>query len=708
MKLRKEIKLILTGLIIIILVMIGSFLLLNTYMGYRNNKDIQEIGETYLEGVTKQFVNQFNCIKQMRFEQMEEQVSLVKKDGIENADQIAHVLSDYAQVQQLQNCALMDDQGNLEMVYGQEFSEIDGKDYLMSRVKAGENLVSSAILNGQQMMVYIKKVELPMKNGKKSMALLAGRTVDIYSGLMNMDGEDHTVYFSIVKSDGTYVIDNRDHQRTQSLKESYRCDLEDTDWQVEAILADGILEGAVEDMGDARTRSTFLIIGILTLILTGIFLFYIKMFQRQLTKLELANKAENSARKLAEKAAQAENSARKAAEQAKREAEEANQAKSEFLSNMSHDIRTPMNAIVGMTAIAMFHIEDRDQVEDSLKKIKISSNHLLGLINDILDMSKIESGKFSIHPEPMSLGELTEGICSIIRPQTEERDQVFDLDLHDITSDWVMCDSVRLNQVLLNLLSNALKFTPEEGKISLEIYQEESKKGSGFHRLHLEVADNGMGMTEEFVQKIFTAFEREDSQRVRKTQGTGLGMAITKYIVDAMGGEISVESQPGEGSHFHVILDLEDGQETHKAPEVSQVADLEEQADLAGKRVLLAEDYEINAEIVTAILEDEGLVVDHAENGLLARDLFAKSKEHEYDFVLMDLRMPEMNGFEATREIRQMKREDAAKVPIIAMTADAFEEDVKKCLEAGMNAHLSKPIDIDLLFATLRKYKRGV
>ena len=243
--------------------------------------------------------------------------------------------------------------------------------------------------------------------------------------------------------------------------------------------------------------------------------------------------------------------------EAKQAAETANRSKSEFLSNMSHDIRTPMNAIVGMTTIAITNINNKDRVENCLKKIILSSKHLLGLINDVLDMSKIESGKMILNVELVSLREIMDSIVSIIQPQIKAKQQRFDVFIYDITSENVLCDSVRLNQVLLNLLSNAIKFTPEGGAIEVALHEKESPKGDDYVRILLQVKDTGIGMSEEFQEHIFDSFTREDNKRVQRTEGTGLGMAITKYIVDAMGGEIEVKSVQGTGTEFNVALDFE-------------------------------------------------------------------------------------------------------------------------------------------------------
>ncbi|MBQ6206097.1 MAG: response regulator [Oscillospiraceae bacterium] len=376
---------------------------------------------------------------------------------------------------------------------------------------------------------------------------------------------------------------------------------------------------------------------------------------------------------------------------------------------MSHDIRTPMNAIVGMTAIASAHIDDAEQVKDCLRKITLSGKHLLGLINDVLDMSKIESGKLTLNMEVLSLRETMETIWDIIRPQTEQRKQTFDATIENVISERVYCDSVRINQVLINLLGNAVKFTPPGGSVAVSLRQEESPKGGAYVRTRFQVTDTGVGMSEEYQKKIFEAFSREDNLRIRKTEGAGLGMAITKHIVDAMGGAIDVESEQGKGSAFRVTLDLKraedetrDGGQRSLSPE----GEAKEAAafSMEGLRILLAEDNELNTEIATMILSEYGVDVEHGEDGKAALEMFKRSPERYYDVILMDLRMPNMNGFEATRAIRSLSRPDAKSVPVIAMSADAFADDVQRCLEAGMDGHVAKPIDIDLLMKTLSKF----
>ncbi len=383
-------------------------------------------------------------------------------------------------------------------------------------------------------------------------------------------------------------------------------------------------------------------------------------------------------------------------------AEDANMAKSQFLSSMSHDIRTPLNAVIGMTAIAREHLGDRERVEDCLQKITTSSNHLLALINDILDMAKIESGKMTLYMENLSLNEILESVSTIIRIQAADKRLEYNVYVHDMISNYVMGDSLRLRQILVNLLGNSVKFTPEGGQINIELWQEESSQGDDYASTHIKVSDTGIGMSSEFLKTIFESFSREES-KVRTMQGTGLGMAITKSIVDAFGGTIEVDSERNHGSTFHIVLDLKRGKDNG----IGSSQQEEEKISLDGMKILLAEDNDLNAEIATMILEENGAEVTRALDGMLAVQYYEQSEVGTYNAVLMDLRMPNMDGLQAAKSIRALPRADAGRIPIIAMTADAFADDVQKCLEAGMNAHISKPIDVDILKQTLIKLSRN-
>ena len=384
-------------------------------------------------------------------------------------------------------------------------------------------------------------------------------------------------------------------------------------------------------------------------------------------------------------------------------AESANKAKTLFLNSMSHDIRTPMNAIIGFTTLADSHIGNKERVKNYLGKILISSKHLLSLINDVLDMSRIESGKVKIEKAPLSLPKLIDEICTIIQAGVNEKELEFSLDADRIEDENVLGDSLRIQQVLLNILGNAIKFTPAGGKVSFQVIQKEAvSAGSAVYEFRIK--DSGIGMSREFQKHIFEAFSREDSATVSGLQGTGLGMAITKNIVDLMGGTIAVNSEEGKGSEFVVCLELEKytGTELDAERENNKSA-----ADFGGKKILLVEDNELNQEIAKAILQDYGFAVDAVADGAEAVEKIKGSEGAAYDLVLMDIQMPGMNGYEATRKIRRLEDPVRAAIPIIAMTANAFEEDKKKALEAGMNGHIAKPVEIPKLLDMLGKILGG-
>ena len=389
-----------------------------------------------------------------------------------------------------------------------------------------------------------------------------------------------------------------------------------------------------------------------------------------------------------------------AEEQARRAAESANAAKSRFLSNMSHDIRTPMNAILNMTKLAEGHIGEPERMAGYLKNVELSGQLLLGLINDILDMSKIESGKLVLRQDPASLRDLLDNLSNIVSPMAEKKGLDFTLSCPDLQHDTLCFDSLRLNQVLLNLLSNAVKFTQEGGQVRMEVAERPSPK-AGQARLVFRVADNGIGMQPEFLEHIFDSFTREQDSRVDKTEGSGLGMAIAKMIVDRMDGRITVESEPGKGTVFTVTLDLP---LASPAPRRLTQERRDGPVDLTGRRILVAEDNELNREIARELLEGAGAQVECVENGQACVDRFTDAGAGYFDLILMDIQMPVLNGYEAVRRIRRLDRPDAASIPIFAMTADAFSEDVEAAKEAGMDSHLAKPLDMPAMLREIQKH----
>ncbi len=402
-------------------------------------------------------------------------------------------------------------------------------------------------------------------------------------------------------------------------------------------------------------------------------------------------------RRIQQETLEKERQAKLLLEDALKKAEKANKAKSDFLSRMSHDIRTPMNAIIGMTELAQLHIGDEEKQRDYLNKIASSGAHLLGLINEILDVSKIESGVMELSENSLDLRALAREAAEMVRISMESRQQEFRVEIDESFNPWVMGDARRIRQVLVNILENAAKYTPQGGRITFcvcELKREEQRAGT--YRFIIE--DTGIGMKPEYIKHIFEPFSRADDSRISKVPGTGLGMTIVKNLISMMDGDIQVESEWGKGSRFTVTLCLDKCGDTGEAiqPSVSGP-----EAAYRGLRVLLVEDNELNRQIASEMLELLGVSVEMAENGREAVEAVCSHPALYYDAVFMDVQMPVMNGYEATREIRGSGMERIWELPIIAMTADAFAEDVKKASMSGMNGHLAKPVSIELLRGAL-------
>ena len=398
--------------------------------------------------------------------------------------------------------------------------------------------------------------------------------------------------------------------------------------------------------------------------------------------------------------------AKKAAEEAFQVAQEASRSKSSFLANMSHDIRTPMNAIIGMTSLIRYDAGDKARVIEYADKIDISSQHLLGIINDVLDMSKIEAGKTVFKYSDFSIVEFIQELDTIFHSQIYEKNQTFTITKENIRHEWVNGDRIHLMQIFSNLLSNAIKYTQESGEIQL-LAEECESHSSVYAKYRFLVSDNGMGMSADFKDTIFDAFTRAENSMTNKIQGTGLGMAITKNLVVSMGGTIDVESEPGQGSCFEIFMDLKIAEERFVSPALQADTDKQDGNILQRMKFLCAEDNEINAEILMELLKIEGAECTICENGKRVLEAFEQSAPGDYDMILMDVQMPVMNGYEATKAIRRSSHELAKTIPIIAMTANAFSEDIQHSLAAGMNAHVSKPVEMKVLEKTIRSIRSG-
>ena len=830
------------GLIVISIVV---FLALGVYMNRASEKTINAVGDLYMTGMSDRISAHFQTIIGSKFDQAEATVKVVDAHN-ENIDDLYEDLAYRAHARDFDYLALCSETGELQMLYGDQIQLADPEPFFTSLRNHQEKVAVGVDSDGDNIVLFGVEADYPMNDGSKCMAMIAAMPADYITAMLSMDKDDALVHSHIIRKDGTFVIQDskvaysdyfsvvREKQDDDKMEEAeefitnlavsmeagenysdvlqfdgnrqqvYSTALANSEWYLVTALPYGVLNETVNSLSQQRLIATFVSFAVIATLLLLIFFRYFQLMRLQLQEVE----------------------------ESRQIALQATKAKSEFLSNMSHDIRTPMNAIVGMTAIATAHIDDKEQVQNCLKKISLSGRHLLGLINDVLDMSKIESGKMTLSMDQISLPEVVEGIVGIVQSQVHGKNQSFNVHVDNIEVESVYCDSVRLNQVLLNLLSNAVKYTQEGGSISLSLYEEVSPKGDNYIRVHIKVEDNGIGMDEEFQQKIFDSYSRADNKRVHKTEGAGLGMAITKYIVDAMEGTIQVESKLGQGTKFNLILDLEKAEieemdmilpawkmlvvdddemlckttvealkdigvtadwtlsgekaialveQHHKKEDDYQIILLdwklpgmngiqvareirrslghnvpillisaydwsefeaeareagvdgfiskplfkstlyyglqkymgvEESAeeqdkqhmDLSGRRILVAEDNDLNWEVLNELLSDAGMKLEWAENGQICVDMFAQSDQGYYDAILMDVRMPVMNGHEATTAIRALERADAQSVPIIAMTADAFSEDVQKCLDCGMNAHTAKPINLEEVLFLLRKY----
>ena len=547
------------------------FSLLGAYMSRKSKNTVYEIGNIYMSGMNEQMSRHFETVIKLRFNQVSGIVSVVSTDNSDKTNLYEELIY-RTQVRGFDYLALCSAEGNFQTLYGRAIRPLNPAPFVEALSKGEQRVAVGIDSAGNEVVLLGVDADYPMHNGDKSTGLIAAVPLEYITDFLSLEDEDQLMYYHIIRPDGSFVIQNsntelwyffeqlqkqldptvnefsaensikmfsdalKNHEEFATTyevngeeRQIYGISLPYSEWYLVSVMPYGILDNAINNLSSQRIFTTLLSCASILIILTLIFLRYFSITRSQVHELEIARQA----------------------------AFEANKAKSEFLANMSHDIRTPMNAIVGMTAIATAHIDDRKQVQNCLRKITLSSKHLLGLINDVLDMSKIESGKLTLTTEQISLKEVIEGIVNIMQPQIKTKKQTFDIHVKNILTENVWCDGVRLNQVLLNLLSNATKYTPEGGTIQLSLSEEKSPKGENYVRTYIKVKDNGIGMAPEFLKKIFESYSRADGARIHKTEGAGLGMAITKYIVDAMEGTINIKSELDKGTEFLLTFDFE-------------------------------------------------------------------------------------------------------------------------------------------------------
>ena len=853
-----NISLVLVSLFCVLLI-IGQ----TVYMNWTGEEAIHEMGVFYMSGITTGVSSNFGTIIELRLSQVESLVNAVPPGRVTGFSPMQIELTYNARSAGFEYLALYTEEGNFEMLYGAQMTP-DVPEALRSSVQGGRvNVCAGTDAAGTPVILMGVPAAYPLEGGGTSIALVAGLPTSYLKDTLESNVDSDIVEYAIIRKDGSYILRNGDveddtyfdriersygatggigpEQYAAELRAAMEADtdytsevliagerwnvyctsLPDSEWNLILKISHNTLDETVNLLERKWSGMSVFVCALIACALLLVFVGYHRLMKAQMQELDEARQAAEQARHTAELAQLA--------------AERSNRAKNEFLSNMSHDIRTPMNGIMGMTSIAIDSLDDPPRVHSCLKKIHVSSRHLLGLISDMLDMSKIESGRLTLNMGPVSVREIMQNITTIIQPQILEKNQNFNIYAHDIYHENVCSDRIRLSQILLNILGNAVKYTPEGGTIDVELYEEPSNKGAGYIRSHLYVRDNGIGMSKAFLTHIFEPFAREDSARVDKEAGAGMGLTITKHIVDAMGGEIDVESEQGKGTQFHIAIDMElaaqqdkelrlpcrnvlvvdgdaiasglavtaldsiglkadavsdiesacreverrrdgddpcqivlldqslyewepeaarelskqcgtalplilitDGEwdEMEKRAEITDVSGflskplfrsglyyglrpfVEEDAapplpepkeeaagiDLTGRRVLMAEDNDLNWEIANELLSACGLELERAENGKVCVDKFRASAPGWYDAILMDLRMPIMTGFEAALALRALERKDARAVPIIAVSADTFQDDIQKCLDYGMNAHTAKPLDPDKVLRLLADF----
>ena len=709
----KTTRFLITSLVVVALLCVCVFSFFGIHMGNQSARTINQVGTLYMSSMSQQISSHFESLIDVQMSQLKTLASTIPSDSVHTDPALQEELIAQAKARDFAYLGFYGNDGSLEMLYGSQVNVTDPQPFLSSLNQGQQKVAIGTNDLGQKVVLLGWPSPHSPTEEHNCAALVVGLPIEYVSDNLALEENSDRAYSYIIRKDGAFVIRTADAYRNsyfervtseyedvngmtseeyiQALSETmemgtdysneftmhgeryhlYCTRLPYSEWYLITFMPYGTMDSVVRSFSQEWGTLTILSGAIILTALLLVFYKYFGLTRQQLREVE---------------------EARQAAEAARKDAEHANRAKSEFLSNMSHDIRTPMNAIVGMTAIATANIDNTEQVKNCLKKITLSSKHLLGLINDVLDMSKIESGKMTLNMDQVSLREVVEGIVSICQPQVKAKRQHFDVFIHDISTENVICDSVRLNQVLLNLLSNAIKFTPDGGNIHVALYEEGSPKGDDYVRIHIEVQDTGIGMSEEFKKHIFDSFAREDSQRVHRTEGTGLGMSITKFIVvDAMGGAIDMDSKQGQGTTFTVTLDLEKAQV------------MEEDMVLPNWNMLVVDDDRQLCESTVSALASIGITAEWTLDGESAVDMVVKRHRRgdEYQIILLDWKLPDMDGIATARRIRQ---ELGDQVPILLISAYDWGEIEDDAREAGITGFISKPLFKSTLFNSLRQF----